>query len=259
MGINPDANMVVAPSDHIILNEQRFIQVLESGLEFSAQIEALLTLGIQPSHPHTGYGYIQFEKAPVEGEVHKVKRFTEKPELKKAEFFLDSGDYLWNAGIFIWKAKDILAAFRQNATEIYDILQKGTERYNTEEEQAFVDEYYPKTPSISVDYAIMERAENIYTIPSDFGWSDLGSWGALYEEQEKDEHQNVIKAQYAVTEGTSGCLVRAPGEKLIILKGLKDFIIVDERDVLLIFPRSQDQEIKRVTQMVKDEFGDKFV
>ncbi len=251
--LNPEATMVVAPSDHIILDEQRFVDIVGKGLGFAAQNDALLTLGIQPTSPHTGYGYVQFEKDNSEG-IHKVVRFTEKPPLEKAQAFLASGDYLWNGGIFIWKAANVLKAFQTHAPEIFNILEKGNTHYNSAGEQAFIDEYYPTTPSISVDYALMEKADNIYTVPSSFGWSDLGSWGALYEEMAKDAHGNVIRAEKVVMEDVRECLVRAPKDKLVILKGLEDYIVIDEGDVLLVFPKSKEQEIKKVNGLVGERF-----
>ncbi|MEL6355744.1 MAG: mannose-1-phosphate guanylyltransferase, partial [Bacteroidota bacterium] len=180
-GLDPEANFVIAPSDALILNETLFVENLRQALAYTAQHDALLTLGISPDRPHTGYGYIQFEAENDQG-VYPVARFTEKPDSETAKGFLADGRYLWNAGIFIWRAKSILAAYEQYAPEIYALLQQGVGCYNTAEEQAFIDEFYPQTPSISVDYAIMENAKNIKVIPAQFGWSDLGAWGALYHE-----------------------------------------------------------------------------
>ena len=256
--LNPDANMVVAPSDHIILNSPEFVRLVNKGLQFSNDNDALLTLGIQPTLPHTGYGYIQFGEA-ADSEVHKVIRFTEKPPLDKAKSFLASGDYLWNAGIFIWKARNVLKAYQQYASEIHEILGKGAPFYNTEEEQEFIDQFYPTTPDISVDYAIMENAQNIYTIPSDFGWSDLGSWGALFEEMDKDPHGNVINANKAILENVKDCLIRVPKDKLVVLRGLEDYIVIDERNVLVVYPKTFEQEIKKVRGLAKDQFGKEYV
>ena len=256
--LNPNANMVVAPSDHIILKEAEFVRIVNKALSFADQHDALLTLGIQPTKPHTGYGYIQYGASP-RPEIHKVVRFTEKPPLEKAQQFLASGDYLWNAGIFIWKASKVLEAYKTYATEIHEILGKGKGVYNTSKEQEFIDRVYPTTPNISVDYAIMENAQNIYTIPSDFGWSDLGSWGALYEELEKDPHGNVLNANNAILEDVKNCLIRMPNDKLVVLRGMQDYIIIDEEDVLVIYPRGNEQDIKKVRGVAKDQFGEKFV
>ena len=256
--LNPEANLVIAPSDHIILNEANFIEKLEQALAFSAQQDALLTLGIQPSRPDTGYGYINYA---VDGEngVHKVNRFTEKPPLEKAKAFLESGDYLWNAGIFVWSVSSLLKAFQTYAGDIYDILGSNTDVYNTPAEQNFIDEKYPTTPSISIDYAIMEKAANVYTLPSDFGWSDLGTWASLHAESNKDEHGNSINAPQSMILDTSNTLLRAPKDKLVVINGLDDYIVVDESDVLLIFPKSKEQEIKALTAKIKETKGARYL
>lgn len=250
--LNPDANLVIAPSDHVILNEKAFVDTLEKGLDFTARHDALLTLGIQPTRPDTGYGYINYEPVAAIDNVHKVVRFTEKPPLEKAREFLASGEYLWNAGIFVWRVASLLEAFRTHAREIVDILAaEGV--YNTAGEQAFIDENYPKTPKISIDYAIMEKADNIYTIPSSFGWSDLGTWASLYAESNQDEAGNVLQSPRIQTYDTHNSLIRAPKDKLIVVGGLDDYIIVDEEDVLLIWPMSREQEIKQVTGGIRED------
>lgn len=198
--LDPEANFIIAPSDHVVLKEDIFTLALQKALDFTGREDALCTLGIRPSRPDTGYGYINYNQENIEaphendniGGVHKVVQFTEKPDHEKAKTFLASGDYLWNAGIFIWRAKSILSAFQENATEIYDILGQNRAVFNTPEEQNFINEYYPTTPKISVDYAIMEKAKNIYTIPVDFGWSDLGTWASLHAESDQDEFGNVL-------------------------------------------------------------------
>ncbi len=248
--LNPNANFVVAPSDHIILKETDFIDYLKKALDFTSRQDALVTLGIQPTRPDTGYGYINFSANG--SAIHKVVEFKEKPDLNTAKTYLASGNYLWNAGIFVWRAAAVLRQFQQHATEIYTILKKGDTYYNTPAEQAFIDKAYPTTPSISVDYAIMEKSSNVYTIPSEFGWSDLGTWASLYAEAPKDADGNVVNGE-ALTNAVSNCLIRLPKGKLLVAKGLDDFIIVDEGDVLLIYPKSKEQEIKAVTQMIKEQ------
>ncbi len=251
-----DANFVVAPSDHVILKEDIFIDKIKEALHFTQNNEALVTLGITPTRPDTGYGYINFEKEK-NGKVFKVKQFTEKPNLEKAKQFLNSGNYLWNAGIFIWHVKSILNSFRKNAPEIMEILEKGNQFYNTGQEQEFINKAYPTTPNISVDYAIMEKAKNIYTIPSDIGWSDLGTWNSLYAYRNKDENKNV-KSNKIILEKTQECFIRIPKNKLAIIKGLENFIIVDEEDVLLIYPKDLEQEIKQLVAQHKNELKDYF-
>lgn len=254
--LNPEANLIVAPSDHIILEEDNFLAALEEAVVFTEKNDALLTLGIQPSRPDTGYGYIRYEEG--EQAVKKVKQFTEKPGLATAESFLASGDYVWNAGIFIWKVSSLLTAFQKHAFDIYEILAKGEKFYNTKDEQGFVDENYPKTPSISIDFAIMEKADNIYTIPSSFGWSDLGTWKSLFVESEKDENENVILGNKVLIQDCQSNMIRIPEEKLLVVRGLKDYLIIDEGDVLVIYPKSEEQEIKGVTKIIKEKFGLKF-
>jgi mannose-1-phosphate guanylyltransferase len=256
--LNPDANMVIAPSDHIILQETNFINTLKQALRFTEKNNALLTLGIKPSHPNTGYGYINFGKTEQEG-VHPVVRFTEKPPLEKAKAFLESGDYLWNAGIFIWKAKSILESFGKHSSEILEILNARPGCFNTSDEQPFIDENYPNTPSISIDYAIMEKADNVYTIPSEFGWSDLGTWASLHIESDKDEQNNLVQAAPALIEDVQNSLIRAPKDKLVVARGLDNFMVIDEGDVLLIFPKDREQEIKAITQTIKDKHWDQYL
>lgn len=256
-GLNADANVVLAPSDHIILKEDIFLENLRRALAFTAENEAICTLGIQPTRPDTGYGYIHFERESRQG-VHKVRAFKEKPPLETARAYFESGDYLWNAGIFVFRADTLLRAFERYAPEIHRILGEGREDYNTEREQAFLETNYPKTPSISIDYAIMEKADNVFTIPSDIGWSDLGTWASLHAESPKDERGNVVQSRLLLADNVSNCLIRAPENKLLVLKDLDDFIIVDEGDVLLIYPKSKEQEIRKVTEAIQERFGERF-
>lgn len=246
--LNPDANLVVAPSDHVILKEDTFVETLQQGLAFTAANDALLTLGITPTRPDTGYGYIEIDpKAPGDSNQPKsVKAFREKPDRPTAQQYLDSGNYLWNAGIFVWRVSSLLKAFAENAPEIHRILGAGAPHYNTPQEQAFIDEAYPTTPSISVDYAIMEKAGNVFTIPSDFGWSDLGTWASLHAESPKDDQSNVVQGSPIQLIDTQNTLVRAPKGKRLVIGGLDDYIVVDEGDVLLIWPKSREQEIKHL-------------
>ena len=257
--LDPEANFVIAPSDALIVNDMLFVANVNKALRFTAQEDALVTLGIAPDAPHTGYGYIQYlDEETGTDDVYRVKRFTEKPDLPTAKSFLKSGDYLWNAGIFIWRAQTILDAYERYAPEIYALLSQGLNYYNTPEEQSFIDEFYPQTPSISVDYAIMENASNIYTIPAQFGWSDLGAWGALYQESEKDGEGNVITGE-VILEDTHNSLIRAPKGKLVVVGGMDDVLVIDEGDVLLVYPRSREQEIKALRAKAESDYGEKFV
>ncbi len=256
-GLNPDANLVLAPSDHIILKEDIFLENLRQALAFTAENAAICTLGIQPTRPDTGYGYIHFERESYQG-VHKVRAFKEKPPLETARAYFESGEYLWNAGIFVFRAHTLLRAFERYAPEIHRILGAGAALYNTPEEEGFLAENYPKTPSISIDYAIMEKADNVFTIPSDIGWSDLGTWASLHAESPKDEGGNVVQSRLLLADNVSNCLIRAPGDKLLVLKDLDGYIVVDEGDVLLVYPKSKEQEIRKVTEEVQERFGERF-
>ena len=257
--IDPEANIVIAPSDALIVNETLFAANINKGLAFTAENDALLTLGIAPDRPHTGYGYIQFHGDHAQDGVYAVKRFTEKPDLETAKSFLRDGDYLWNAGIFIWRAKTILAAYETYAPEIFALLSQGLTCYNTPEEQAFIDEFYPQTPKISVDYAIMENADNIFTVPAQFGWSDLGAWGALYHESPKDKMGNVIVGDRILTKDVHNSFIRGPEGKLIVVGGVDDLLIIDEGDVLLVYPRNREQEVKMVRGQAAERFGEEYV
>lgn len=258
--LNPEATMVIAPSDHIILKEQVFLDKVRNGLTFAAQNKALVTLGLQPSRPDTGYGYIQFESEGNQLGVHKVRRFAEKPDLETAQSFVASGEYLWNAGIFIWSVSSILDAFEQLSPEIHAILGEGKNTYNTPGEQAFIDRRYPDTPNISVDFAIMEKAPNVYTMPAEVGWSDLGTWASLHAECEKDAHGNVVNTKNIILEDAGNNLIRsANADKLLVIKGLENFMVIDEGDVLMIYPKNKEQEIKQVTSSVKAKFDGKYL
>lgn len=255
--LDPDANFVIAPSDHIVLKEAAFLEKIQCALQFSENNDALLTLGIQPSRPDTGYGYIQMAEETEPG-IFKVKRFAEKPNLSTAQQFVASGQYLWNAGIFIWKTDSILRAYQQHSPEIFAILEKGSSVYNTEKERAFIDQYYPTTPNISVDFAIMEKAHNVYTLPAEFGWSDLGTWASLYTECPKDKAGNALQGDIIALD-THNTFVRIPAGKIAVLKDLYDYIVVDTPDALLIYPKSKEQEVKQVTAAVKEKFGKKYL
>ena len=256
--LDPEANFIIAPSDHIVLKEQAFLDKIQLALDFASANDALVTLGIQPSRPDTGYGYIQME-AETEPGLYKVKRFTEKPDHATAQQFVQSGEYLWNAGIFVWNVRSILNAFENLSPDIFQILQKGNGKWNTPEEQVFINQFYPTTPNISVDFAIMEKAPNVYTVPAEFGWSDLGTWASLYEECPKDDRGNVLQGDHILALDIADCLVRTPKGKLVVLKDLHNYIVVDEGDALLVYPKSKEQEIKQVTALVKSRFGETFL
>ena len=255
---NPDANIVVAPSDHLILKESEFLERITQALAYTSQEDALVTLGISPTRPDTGYGYINFQKEDVGG-VHKVERFMEKPVLEKALEYVANGDYLWNAGIFIWRAESIINAFREHAPEIHQLFEQGNEVYNTDDEALFIAEYYSKSPNISIDYAILEKATNVYTIPADIGWSDLGTWASLHEVLPKDEANNSKSIEHLYLEATSNCIIHLPKGKAAVIKGLEDFIIVDDEKVLLIYPKNCEQEIKSVAGDMVATYGKEYL
>lgn len=259
---NPEANIVVAPSDHIILKEDIFTEVITSALKASAENDWLLTLGIQPSRPDTGYGYIQFEETEVhshDARIRKVKTFTEKPQLEMAMQFLASGDFLWNSGIFIWRLKTILAAFDKYLPEVDQLFRNGIGKYNTPAEDAFIQQTYSVCKSISIDYGVMEKAENVYVLASDFGWSDLGTWGSLYDTRKKDEKGNAVVGQNVMLYDTRNCIVNMPADKLVVLHGLDDFIVVEDEGVLLICRKGDEQQIRQFVNDVLIEKGEKYV
>lgn len=255
---NPDANIIVAPSDHLILKETEFLDKITQALAYTSQEDALVTLGISPTRPDTGYGYINFHKEGVDG-VHKVECFLEKPVFEKAIEYVASGDYLWNAGIFIWRAQIIQHAFQKYAPEIHTLFMQGDAVYNTSSEAAFIAEHYPKSPNISIDYAILEKATNVYTIPADIGWSDLGTWVSLHEVSEKDESNNALSVDHLHLEDTQNCIIHLPKGKAAVIKGLEDFIVVDDGKVLLIFPKGSEQEIKPVAAKMVAAFGEEYL
>uniref|UniRef100_UPI0039A781A2 mannose-1-phosphate guanylyltransferase n=1 Tax=Ornithobacterium rhinotracheale TaxID=28251 RepID=UPI0039A781A2 len=255
---NPEAEILVCPSDHLILNEQKFTEIALTALENSAKNHGLYTLGIQPTRPDTGYGYIQFDAAD-EGEVKKVKTFTEKPNLELAQQFLQSGDFLWNSGIFIWSAKDILNSFENHMPEMSQAFQAVENVLNTNKEVEEIKRVYPTLQQVSVDVAIMEKEQNVYVIPSEFGWSDLGTWLSLYENTEKDENGNAFSSKNVFTYNAKDNIIFAPQEKLVVVDGLEDYIVVDTPQALLISPIENSQEIKSYVRDLKLNKKEKFV
>lgn len=247
--MNPDAVMVVAPSDHWIEDENQFASNLQQCFDFCQKEDALMTLGIQPTFPNTGFGYIEFDKSD-ENPIKKVNQFREKPDYETAKSFLEAGNFLWNGGIFIWSAKSITAAFEKFQPQMNVLFQKGLESYNTHLEKQFIDENYPNAENISIDYAVMENAKNVYVLPATFDWNDLGTWGSLHEKLDKDNQNNAVVNATVVLENASNNIIRSEGKKIIIIDGLDDFIIVDKDNVLMIYPKSKEQDIKRITAMV---------
>jgi mannose-1-phosphate guanylyltransferase len=258
-GLNESATFIVASSDHIILNTPEYINKMRLTANFAARYDALMTLAIEPSRPDTGYGYIRYDKNAIQPGVYIVKEFCEKPDLATAESFLKSGDYAWNSGMFVWQANTLINAFETLAPDIHAIFEHIKHDLNTPNEQAAIDEWYPRTRSISIDFAIMEGAQNVYTVPSDFGWSDLGTWNSLHAESEKDADNNVLQGEHIHIYESQNSMIRVPNDKLVVIKGLDDFIVIDEGDVLLICPKSREQEIKAITQDLKRDGKQAFL
>lgn len=262
MSENPDAVIAVAPSDHLIKKEDEFNELMNEAFRFASENDALLTLGIKPDRPETGYGYIQANTMqPVSGyaNLRKVKAFTEKPPLAMAKVFLESGDFYWNSGIFIWKATAIMESYRRHLPDIFHTFNEGREFFCTPSEKDFIIKAYSQCSSISVDYGIMEKADNVFVICTDLGWSDLGTWSSLYMHSEHDKNDNAVVKSKAFTYNSEGNIISLPEGKVAVIQGLDDFIIIDNGDVLLIVSREQEQNIKRYLEDVGREMGDKYL
>jgi len=258
--LNPEATMVIAPADHLILETDVFANDVIKGLKCAEKNDWLITLGIKPSRPDTGYGYIQYGKSATVPGLKKVKTFTEKPNLELAKTFLQSGDFLWNAGIFIWSAKSIIQAFDKYQTEMNEVFKEGTEIYNSHREAKFISGAFVRCVNISIDFAIMEKADNVYVLPTDFSWSDLGTWASVYELAEKDYLGNVsASSEQVIVYDSSNCMIHAPKDKLVIVKGLHNFIVVQSDNTLMICPKDEEQGVKQIVADVKEKFGNTYV
>ena len=248
----PDARIVVAPSDHLILKENVFLNCVKQGLDFVGENNALLTLGIKPSRPETGYGYIQAapktksDKSP--SGIRKVKTFTEKPDIDLAKIFYESGEFFWNAGIFFWSLPAIMKAFEAYEPEVHSLFAAGKGLYGTDKEAKFISDTYERCKNISIDYAIMEKADNVFVLSADFGWSDLGTWGSLYEQMSLDKHKNAVNGKHVYLYNSSGNIVNVPEDKLVLLQGMENYIVVESENVLLICKKEEEQRIKEFSQ-----------
>jgi len=251
---NPDAIMIVAPSDAWIEDEDAFVNDLQIAFDASQEEHVITTLGVKPTFPNTGYGYINYDQADS-AFAKAVKRFTEKPDYLTAKHFYESGDYLWNAGMFIWSAKTVLNGFKNHLPEMYTLFAKGISVYNTPDEQAFINKYYPDAENISIDYGIMEKHKQVKVVPATFDWNDLGTWGSLYEKMDKDQDKNAIINARIVATNTSGTIIRTDKDKVVVVDGLQDYIIVEKEDVLVIVPKSREQDIKEIRNTVQSKFG----
>lgn len=254
-----NANIVVAASDHLILQEDKFRETIINCFDFIEKNDALLTLGMKPTRPETGYGYIQ-KGDEVKGneDICKVKAFTEKPNLEMAKVFLDSGDFLWNSGIFIWSLESIEAALQKHMPELAQKFVQGGDKMGTVGEDAFIQEMFPTCPSISIDYGLMEKAQNVYVMPSDFGWSDLGTWGSLYDLSTKDEAENVTLHCDATYYDSHGNIVTLPKGRLAVIQGLEDSIVAESNGVLLICKRNDEQQIRQFYMDAEVKYDGKF-
>jgi mannose-1-phosphate guanylyltransferase len=243
--LNPDALILVAPSDHWIEDEMQFAANLKQSFNYCETQDTLMTLGILPTFPNTGYGYIEYDKLDSRL-IKKVVQFREKPDYKTAQKFIQSRNFLWNAGIFIWSVKSIVTAFEKFQPEMYEHFLKGYDAYNTTDEKTFITENYPLAENISIDYAILEKAQNVFVLSATFDWNDLGTWGSLYDKLDKDEANNAIVNATVYLENATHNIIRTEGKKLVVIDGLKDYIIVDKEGVLFIYPKSKEQDIKKI-------------
>lgn len=260
---NPEANIIVAPSDHLILKQVEFEHAINLAIKQAEKEELLITLGIKPSRPDTGYGYIQFCEAEnsIAPEIKKVKTFTEKPKLDMAKQFLESGDFYWNSGMFIWSAKSIIGAFNNYLPEVASLFDEGLSVYNTPKEAAFIDDIYPQCKSISIDFGIMEKASNVLVLLADLGWSDLGTWGSLYDHVDLDEKKNAVVGEKVLTYDCKDNIIMMPDNKLVVIEGLMDYIVVESDNTLLICKKRNEQKIKQFVHDIKvnDKIGDEFI
>jgi len=250
---NPNANIVVAPADHLILKEEEFVRVVNMALDFTEKNDCLVTLGITPSRPDTGYGYIQFDSnvSSNDDEIKKVKTFTEKPDLELAKQFIESGEFCWNSGMFVWSLKTINKAFETLLPDIDSIFKEGVGKYNTPEEVEFINKSYSVCKSISIDYGIMEKSNNVHVISADIGWSDLGTWGSIYTHLDHDKEENAIVGDDVMLYDSSSNIVNVPKDKLVVLQGLDDYIVVDTNDVLMVCKKQDEQKIKQFVNDIK--------
>ncbi len=259
---NPDAVIAVTPADHLIVKEDKFIEEINRCFDFAENQDALVTLGIKPDRPETGYGYIQADrKKPVKGfeRLLKVKTFTEKPDIELARIFLESGDFYWNSGIFIWNARTIMAAFEKHMPETFSVFDEGRDLFGTKQEKTFIGKAYAECRSISIDYGIMEKADNVYVMCTDIGWSDLGTWSSLYEHSVPDKKGNATVSGAVFSYDNKGNIFNIESGKIAVIQGLKDYIVVDSGDVLLIVKKEEEQNIKKYLEDVKKATKEKYL
>lgn len=252
---NPKANIVVTPSDHLILNEGDFLDVVQKGLQFVSENDNLLTLGIKPNRPETGYGYIQVDEK-ISDSLYKVKTFTEKPELDLARVFVESGEFYWNSGIFLWSVQSISQSINQHLPDI--AIKLKSDDYNTENEQEFINEAFPLCPNLSIDFGLMEKAENVYVMLGNFGWSDLGTWSSLYDLSDKDEAENAVLGGEALIYNSRNNIISLPKDKLIVIEGLDGYLIAQDENVLLICKKDEEHTIRKYVNDAQLKYNDRF-
>ena len=256
--IDPNANIVVAPSDHLILKEDEFTQAVQRGLEFISKEDKLLTLGIKPNRPETGYGYIQIAEQ-VGDNFYKVKTFTEKPELELAKLFISTGEFYWNSGIFMWNVNSVIKASEKLLPEVVLKLNAKSDVFNTPEEQNYINEVFPTCPNVSIDFGLMEKADNVFISLGDFGWSDLGTWGSLYDLSDKDEHQNVTLKCKSMIYNSDNNIIAMPEGKLVVIDGLDGYLITENDDVLLICKKDEEHAIRKYVNDAQIKYGDEYI
>jgi len=256
--IDPNANIVVAPSDHLILKEDEFTQAVQRGLEFISKEDKLLTLGIKPNRPETGYGYIQIAEQ-VGDNFYKVKTFTEKPELELAKLFINTGEFYWNSGIFMWNVNSVIKASEKLLPEVVLKLNAKSDVFNTPEEQNYINEVFPTCPNVSIDFGLMEKADNVFISLGDFGWSDLGTWGSLYDLSDKDEHQNVTLKCKSMIYNSDNNIIAMPEGKLVVIDGLDGYLITENDDVLLICKKDEEHAIRKYVNDAQIKYGDEYI
>jgi mannose-1-phosphate guanylyltransferase len=256
--LNPKANIIMTPADHLIFDERKFERDIIDALDYVSKNKVLVTLGIKPTRPDTGYGYIQYETSKTRDRFYEVRTFTEKPSHELAETFIRSGDFLWNSGIFVWNVQTIVEAIQEHLPEMHEIF-SSVSSYNTDKEYPAVSKVYSQCTNISIDYGIMEKARNVEVVPSYFGWCDLGTWNSAYDNSDKDYLGNAVYGKNVMIVDSSQCMVKAPDDKLVVLQGLENFIIVDTKDVLLICERTREQQIKDYVAEVRRNKGDRYL
>ncbi len=258
--IDKDAIMIVTPSDHLITDTITFNKVIEDAVAHADDSGRLVTIGLNPSRPETGYGYIQVgAEMCLDSNIYNVKTFTEKPNLEMAKIFIESGEFFWNSGMFIWSVGAITAAIESYLPIVSSLFAQGKGLYATDSEVEFINKIYPSCPNISIDYGIMEKADNVDVICADFGWSDIGSWSSLFNKSDKDDNNNSVNSDKMMLFNTSDCVVRAPKDKMVVIDGLEGYIVVDSEDALLITPADREQEVKNYVEDIKLAYGNKYI